>query len=1304
MTAESRFVSCARGTRVVEVEALNAGREAERRPLPAGTVTFLLTDVEGSTPRWDRDPDGMAAVIDRHEVILHGTIERHRGVRPVEQGEGDSVVAVFERAADAIAAALDAQLALSAERWPEGLEVRVRMALHSGDARLRGEHNYAGPVLNRGARLRALAAGGQVFVSAATHALVINELPAGVSLVEIGRPRLKGLERAEPVFQLRDERLPGPLAHLPDVVHESTRPALPIGLAAYEREPLIGREHELGVLRDAVVAGAGRRAVLMLGEPGIGKTRLAAAVASEAHAAGSVVALARCPPEVTVPFEPWVRAIGEIASAGDDAWRRDLAHTGGCELCALVPELNEYAITSGTAESGAAAAADGSRYRVLRGIASTLACAAGDAPVVVVLDDAHWCDPASTQALGRLLDSPPPAGLLLLATARDRELGRAHPVSRLLGGLRRTRDLSELRLAGLDAGGLAALVAARVGRAITPRLASRLLARTAGNPFFAAELACDLDERGVLRDGAALDSAPVPDAVAGLVEERLARVAPTTSELLGAIAAIGPSARVSLAARAVGIKPAAAAAAVAEAVAERLVDELPARDPAVAFPHALIREALLAELHGVASARLHLAIAEALEHEEDPEPTEVARHRALAVSITGPGPPASAHRHAASAAAVKHDHEQAAVHLRGALALVAADDRATRSALLLELGDQELLAAHLPRAREAFRAAGDSAREAGDVETLALAALGFAGGDIGFGWELPGDDPRTVVLLREAIAELGVSAPRLGLQMTSRLCFALAYAEDDAELAALVAHADELSRRLATAEGEVLAGIARMTATFARCPERLGWIELSDGFLELVDAAERCGRDELLLRVLLWVAFAHYVHARVAECDATITRIEEVGQRLSSPRFTWEIDVAHAFRALDSGDRVRGEELARRGGAIVRRLRPDIQLCVEGLALVIAAWLYDGDVTTFGATMNGLVAAYPEWGWVASVDTLAAALKGDRDVVRARLTTLLADDLAPLRRPDGHIPWGLCWLAVAAVIVGDRGAAARLRSLFEPLRGFLPMNFPALVLGHPPEWHIGRLELLLGNPEAAVAELRVAVSRAETLNLAPLRAWTQVDLAVALHRRGGAGDRDEARAVLTEAEARAAQDGMKWVIAEAATARTELDGQPAPTPPRTPERSRPVRALAARTGRRALAALIRDQDDEALEQRFAQPRRQRALLRGMVRGFQPAYASGFQGVIAYEIEPFAIAPPSDAPWRWAIEVDARTGRARLLEPAPLDAAVTIYFGLADWLRVAAGLTTPLTAMAAGRCSIEGDVLVAARLESMFGAV
>lgn len=104
----------------------------------------------------------------------------------------------------------------------------------------------------------------------------------------------------------------------------------------------------------------------------------------------------------------------------------------------------------------------------------------------------------------------------------------------------------------------------------------------------------------------------------------------------------------------------------------------------------------------------------------------------------------------------------------------------------------------------------------------------------------------------------------------------------------------------------------------------------------------------------------------------------------------------------------------------------------------------------------------------------------------------------------------------------------------------------------------------------------------------------------------------------------------------------------------------------------------------------------------MARGFQPAHAGGFRGVIAYELEPLAIDAPPDSPWRWAIEVDAPAGRARLLEPAPLEAAVTVHFGLADWVRVLAGVQNAMSAMVAGRCSVEGDVLLAARLEGMFG--
>jgi len=164
----------------------------------------------------------------------------------------------------------------------------------------------------------------------------------------------------------------------------------------------------------------------------------------------------------------------------------------------------------------------------------------------------------------------------------------------VLSDLRRTDDLSELRLTGLDASGMAALVGARVGRAITPQLAASLQTRTSGNPFFASELARDMDNRGTLREEEVLQAAPVPGAVTDLVEERLARLDARTERLLVAVAAIGPTAPVGLAAKAAGLSPGEAESAVREALSERLVDDVVATEPTISFPHALIREALIA--------------------------------------------------------------------------------------------------------------------------------------------------------------------------------------------------------------------------------------------------------------------------------------------------------------------------------------------------------------------------------------------------------------------------------------------------------------------------------------------------------------------------------------------------------------------------------------------------------------------------------------------------------------------------------------------------------------------------------------
>jgi class 3 adenylate cyclase/tetratricopeptide (TPR) repeat protein len=1223
---------------------------------------------------------------------------------------GDGTMASFESALGALRAAAGIQEAV--ERLDDahsGIGIAARVGVAAGEPIADGDDLH-GMTVVIASRLSSAAASGEVLVQDLVRGLV--ESRDGVRMDAAREYDLKGVPASVWASSLLWRELAAaeePLAAAaqgtpePDGTPVAPSVRLPAVLGAYMEEPLIGRDREIEALREATAPRERRRAVVVLGEPGIGKTRHAAAAAAEAHARGAMVVLARCPPEAVVPFEPWVRAIGELARAGEEEWCRTLAKQAGPELASLVPELGPHADLAGQGAADRMAAAEGARYRLLCGIGAVLECAADGAPLHVVLDDAHWCDPASAQALAHLLDSAQ-FPLVLVVTARDREMGRRHPVSRVLAGLRRTDDLVELRLAGLDASGMAALVDARVGRSITPGLADRLLARTAGNPFFAGELARDLDGRGALADGQELDSAPVPDAVADLVEERLARLDPDTERFLAAVAAIGPTAPVALAARAIGFDDGKATDAVGEALSERLVDDVPAAQPTIAFPHALVREALIAGTGEADRARLHLAIAEALEGEPEAEPAELARHFGLAVELTGPQSAIAAYRAAAAAAADGHDHEQAAAHMQSVLALQPEDGSAARAASLLELGEQELLSADLVRARESFRGAIEAARATGDAVTFARAALGFAGGDIGFGFEVGTDDPVAVDQLREGLEMLGEREPRLALRMIFRLAYLLVYT-DGGGFAALERRAGELAERLGDPEARLLGRFTALVLRFSRgpsLPPDAGWFLKEGG--SLLGLAEECDREDLLFRVVLLSAAGHYRMGRIRECEEAVERGGEIAQRLASPRFTWEVDLYRSMRMTDRGDREAAGVLRRRAGAVIRRLRPDMHVAMELFVEMLEEWYFDGEFAATREVYEALDEATPR-GFLSAAVAIAAASGEDVEMARRRMWALLGDgeDLEALRRPDGHMPLAAGLLAFTATVIGDREAGARLRPLFEPLRSTMIAASPALCFGMLPEWHIGRLEILAGRPDAAVGELRPALERADEMGAVWPIACMRVDLAIALHRRGGPTDAVEANAVLAEAEELAERHGVRWADRLVAEARAEIEGRPPPPAEEVgDERSRRLRALASRGGRRALTAMVQGLDDAEIERRFAEPRRQRTLVRAMARGFQPAKAAGFSGAIAYELEPFAIEPPPGAPWRWAIEVDSDRGRARLLEPAPLDAAVTVHFGLADWVQIAAGLQDPFTSIVAGRCSVEGDVRLAIRLEAMFG--
>jgi predicted ATPase/class 3 adenylate cyclase/DNA-binding CsgD family transcriptional regulator len=239
--------------------------------LPAGTVTFLLSDIEGSTRLWQDEPEGMARAVPEHYALLQEAVARHGGVRPVEQGEGDSIVAAFSRGSDAAAAALEIQRCMRTHEWPEGPDLRVRVALHTAEAQLRDEGNYFGLALSRCARLRELAHGGQVLMSRATHDLVVDRLPTGARLADRGVHRLRDLGRPEHVHELLDDDDPQEFPALRSL--DELPNNLPDQLTSF-----VGRVGELGEIQTALDS---TRLLTLTGAGGCGKTRLALQTAAD---------------------------------------------------------------------------------------------------------------------------------------------------------------------------------------------------------------------------------------------------------------------------------------------------------------------------------------------------------------------------------------------------------------------------------------------------------------------------------------------------------------------------------------------------------------------------------------------------------------------------------------------------------------------------------------------------------------------------------------------------------------------------------------------------------------------------------------------------------------------------------------------------------------------------------------------------------------------------------------------------------------------------------------------------------------
>jgi DNA-binding SARP family transcriptional activator/tetratricopeptide (TPR) repeat protein len=486
--------------------------------------------------------------------------------------------------------------------------------------------------------------------------------------------------------------------------------ALPPVASPPARSPFVGRDDELAGLSHEWhrVRRGERRVVAISGEPGIGKTRLAAEVCAAAHASGGPVLLGRCHEDGLVPYEPFVEALRRYVAECPAQLLRDQLGSELSVLAALMPELEDrIGARIHTPQQLAAA-------RLVEAIVVLVREAARSRPTILVLEDLHWAEEATAVALRHLVRETEGAPLLVLVTYRDTEVTGEHPMIGALAEARRARVLHEVALDGLDQQSVGSIVAAEAGAEASAGLVTAVHARTDGNPFFVEEIVREA------QDLASPEQLVLPQSVKDLIGRRLRGMDEVDHRLLQMAAVIG----IDFDLRALGEATRCSAADLVDGLeaASRARTVVPTATPGTySFSHALVRETVYEGLSEVRRAHLHRRVGEALE--SLPWVDDGARAAALAHHFSAAGEHARARTHHAAAAraaarvgALQTGLEHCEAALAGARhpeAAVDADEFVAavefeRGRLLHRTGREDEAVVSLEQALEGARRARDS--------------------------------------------------------------------------------------------------------------------------------------------------------------------------------------------------------------------------------------------------------------------------------------------------------------------------------------------------------------------------------------------------------------------------------------------------------------------------------------------------------------------------------------------------------------------------------------------------------------------
>ncbi|HUV09656.1 MAG TPA: AAA family ATPase, partial [Acidimicrobiia bacterium] len=825
----------------------------------SGTATILFTDLVGSTELFSGLGQLAADELRRrHDTILREAVEGHGG--RVVKYLGDGILATFGGAAEAVtaASAIQSGVERSNRRVTQANRLLVRIGVSSGDVTWDDGDCHGTPVVTA-SRLCDSAEGGEILCDDLVRGLARGRTDVSFRLV--GETELKGLPEPVTGYEIPwGSATAEEAAPLPG--------ALRSGVSEF---PFSGRDEERAVLADAWKRAQtdGAAVVLVVGEPGIGKTRLSAEVARAAHSEGALVLMGRCDEHVLATYAPWIEALRHLVAHVDVSVLAGNVERHGGEIARLVPEgLRRL---GGDVPAPIDADPETERLLLFDAVVDLFAAAADEAPVVFVFDDAHWADSASVNLLRHLVRHlSPDARVLVVVTYRDTDVDRSHALAPALADLRRAPNVTRTVLRGLDESELHSMLERVRGDALPPEGAAmvrRLLEETEGNPFFLQEVLRHLAESGALvqEDGlwvgtvVAWDEVGLPEGVRDVVGRRLSALPDAANEILRVAALLGREFDTDVVAEVAERGVDEVVDDLDAVLAAALVEEVEDHPGRLSFIHALVRQTLLEELSTNRKVRLHRRAAEVLEMRRG-VPVELLAHHFLEAASLG-----------VADQAIRYATEAAdAAHLRAAFGdevalldraieaseLAEEPDPALRSELFATLAMAEHFNANPDRGRELALAAAVAARRAESAALLARAGMAYQG--LATQFARPSDEV-AVDIMREGLAGLPEDELSLRAMVTASVAYALFYAPGD--------------------EAYRLAGDA---VALARSAEEID--------------------DEPLLLSLNALAWTERASVPIAERAATITELMELAERQGDRGRISQAQLQLGRVRLDGGD------------------------------------------------------------------------------------------------------------------------------------------------------------------------------------------------------------------------------------------------------------------------------------------------------------------------------------------------------------------------------------------------------------------